>query len=262
MAGPASPQTTRELAVFGVQVASEGWFGFWFDEADPRWPALMAWRARKGWLDEPLSTAEFTKSELRAAPWLEFSTDWQWGYPQPHEDEFGYRKVTYDDSDFCSGCGVGLRQVAPFRLVGEPKWGCRSVLQLNWVFDELFVRPELWEAVFRPLGVPAREVNNAEGAALNSVVQLVVEDRVDLDMEDHASETCDACGVQKYETVSRGFYPAPLTAPTGAVCRSNQWFGTGASAFQGILASGEVYAAIEAARAKGARFLPCEPSLD
>ena len=257
VAGPGSAQTAREFAELGIAVAADGYFGFWFDEADPRWPALVEWRARQGRFAEPLSTTVFSKAELKTAQWLEFATDWQWGYPQPDEGDFGYLNVTYDDSGACGKCKVGLRQVAPFQFVGEPTWGRRSVLQLNWVFDELFVTPELWETVFRPVGVGAREVHNTKGKTLSTVVQLVVEDRVDLDMDGFEFHTCEVCGTKKYTVISRGFHPKPVTEPWGAMCRSNQWFGSGGRAFQGLIASRDVYEAIEAAKAKGARFIPC-----
>lgn len=256
VAGPSSPQTVQELAELGVKVSAEGWFGFWFDEADPRWPDLRAWRTRQGWTDEALSMTEFTRSELKAAASLEFSADWQWGYPQPHEDVFGYRKVTYDDSAFCQRCGVGLRQVAPFELVGEPKWGRRNVLQLNWVFDEIFVTPGLWEGVFRDFGIPAREVRDAKGHRLATVVQLVVDDRVDLEMGAQPSRRCEVCSVVKYDVVSRGFFPPTRQELPGAIVKSNQWFGSGAKAFQTIVASRELYAALEQVKVKGARFVP------
>ncbi|UTT62904.1 hypothetical protein [Microcella humidisoli] len=257
IAAQSSPQVARELGELGIQVSPDGHFGFWFDESDSRWPAVVDWLASHGRSFEDLiSTTRFTNGELKAAEWHEFSTDWHWSYPQPNDDVFGYRKVTYDDSEFCPHCGIGLRQVAPFRMRGEPRWGRRSVLQLNWVFDELFVTPELWDSVFKPLGVPAREVHNSRGEALTTVVQLVVDDLVDLEMGAYPPRRCGVCGIEKFDPVSRGFFPAPRTKPTAAMCRSNQWFGSGARAFRAIMASREVYAQLQEAMAKGAVFVP------
>ncbi len=61
------------------------------------------------------------------------------GYPQPEED-FGYREATYNVSDHCPTCGIGSVQNAPFRLRAEFKASHSQVVQLNWVFDEFFLR--------------------------------------------------------------------------------------------------------------------------
>ena len=46
---------------------------------------------------------------------------------------------------------IGAKQVSPFRMKESPNWGRRSILQMNWLFDEYFVKPEVWNAVFQPL---------------------------------------------------------------------------------------------------------------
>lgn len=208
-----------------------------------------------------LSTTDFTRAEMRAAQWLNVKTDWHWGYPQPDEGSFGYRHVTYDDSAACPKCWVGLRQIAPFQLIAEPKWGRRNVLQLNWVFDELFVTPEVWESVFRDFGVAARVVHDRKGAELSTVVQLVVDEVVDLDMDRFDFHLCEHCGVRKYSAVTRGFHPRPLYKPDAEVCRSSEWFGSGARSYRALLVSQGLFAAIENAKAKGTRFVPCAPTV-
>jgi len=55
--------------------------------------------------------------------------------------EDSYVHTTYGTSYYCDRCGIGGKQRTPFRFRAEPKPTPQSLLQLNWVFDELFVRP-------------------------------------------------------------------------------------------------------------------------
>ena len=65
---------------------------------------------------------EFNASERGNAEYLNVAPAWHHGYPQP-EDDFAYLSATYDLKEYCPGCGIGEKQVAPFRMKGEPKWG-------------------------------------------------------------------------------------------------------------------------------------------
>ncbi len=123
----------------GVSI-DRGSCGIWvanLTEDDPAWPQI-----------EPLLkdtphfiTNIFTRHELDAAEWLEMHALGHHGYPQP-EDDFGYFDASYDLSNFCRICGIGAVQNAPLRLRAEPKAPHSQFLQLNWVFDEFFIRNE------------------------------------------------------------------------------------------------------------------------
>jgi hypothetical protein len=60
------------------------------------------------------------------------------GYPQPEDS---YLKFVY--RDFCARCGIHGPQIAPFRLKRTRRAPHSSFVQLNWVFDVLFVHPEV-----------------------------------------------------------------------------------------------------------------------
>jgi len=241
-----------ELAQYGVHIATGlAWFDF--RESDESWPDLKAWIARRRPSD--VVRTRFAEAEASAADWLAVVPEWQFGYPQP-ENDFGYRQVTYDLSEFCAACGAGLRQVAPFRLKGEPKWGRRGVLQLNWVFDEYFAKPEIWDAVFRPLGVESMLVLNRKGAVLSGVVQLVIRERVPVDVRNLPLTVCEVCGRPKYPVVTRGPTPGPIAQPEGHLVRSREWFGDGASAANEVIASQALRRAVVRARVRGITFEP------
>lgn len=178
---------------------------------------------------------------------LELMTDWHHGYPQP-EREMAYRSLTYDDSDYCQECGGGLRQVAPSRMSGEPRWGRRAILQLNWVFDEFFVRPEFHAEVFAPHGIAARPVLDKRGErALETVVQLDVPDEVPVDTTDLVGESCPTCGRLRYLPHVRGPLPAPLKPLPAAMVRTVEVLGSGAVSDRRMLVTANLWADLDAA---------------
>ena len=247
-----------ELAAMGfdVDVAADGVEVLRVDEADPRWPALEAWANRHN--ATHYVGAEFDQGEIERAKWVQLRPAWHHGYPQP-ESAFGYRAVTYDLCDYCEACGTGLRQKAPFRMRAEPKWGKRGVMQLNWVFDEFFVRPDIYETLFEPLGVGSLPVMTTKGATLKSVVQLEIRDVVPIDTNGLEGETCSQCGRVKYVPHTRGPFPRLLSDAPGALAKSDAYFGSGALASKAVIASSSVVAAVLANNARGVSFFPVGP---
>jgi rRNA maturation protein Nop10 len=248
-----------ELAALGVFVESDGLLmTFEIDETDERWPELKDWVSLRRAVDH-IST-KFSRRELDEADWLELVPDWHHRYPQPREDEFGYREATYDLSEHCEECGVGLRQNAPFQMKAEPNWGRRGILQLNWVFDEFFVTPKVWHAVFEPCGVGCRPVTNRRGDELKTVVQLVAEEEVEIATAGLRSETCGKCGRVKFLPITRGPFPALKGVPKGELAKTVEWFGSGGSAHKSVLVSQRVRQALLEPKVRGASVEPVAKS--
>jgi hypothetical protein len=250
-----SMEVKRELAELGIVVAdSRLVMTFEVDEADSSWPALIGWIARHRALD--IVSTRFTKRELADARWLKLIPDWHHGYPQPHEDVFGYRQATYDLTDWCKQCGIGMRQKAPFQMKGEPRWGKRSILQLNWVFDEYFVTPNAWSAVFKPHSIGCRPVMNRKGIELGTVVQLVIDEEVGIKTEGLAFECCEKCHRMKYLPVTRGPSPPLVEVPTQAMAKTHEYFGSGGSAHKSVIVSRDLAGALMAEKLRGASLRP------
>jgi rRNA maturation protein Nop10 len=235
---------------------------FDIDETDPKWIRLRQlipkWNTEDGC--DPLSLGivrtEFSKKELQSASFHQLFA-WLHGYPQP-QDDFGYRKETYDLSEYCPTCGIGKKQIAPFRMKGEPKWGKKHFLQLNWVFDEFFVLPKVWEEVFEPLGVGCSPViEHRTGKTLRTVVQLDIKNVATsaLSLKGCASEVCGTCGRKKYLPISNGFFPAFVADPRSPLCKTQEFFGSGASGWNAVIAR-EVYRAIQVHKLAGLTFIP------
>src|SRR5215469_17498563 len=177
------------LASLGIQLKEQPLIAiFEIEESDSRWPQVEEWSERSR--RPRVTRTVFTPAEIAAARWLALRPSWHYGYPQPDEGSFGYRRATYDLSDWCPACGIGLRQVAPFQMKGEPAWGKNSLLQMNWVFDEFFATPDLWEKLFRPYGVGMRSVLGPRGRELETVVQLVADSVVAVVTDDLAAVHC------------------------------------------------------------------------
>jgi hypothetical protein len=220
-------------------------------EDDPRWSAVSRLVQKLKVLDIPAT--QFSDDELLHSGFLSVLPGWLCGYPQPEDD---YLAATYDLSNYCRICGIGKKQIHPFRMKREPAWGTRSILQMNWVFDEYFVRPEIWQKVFEPLGIGSRPVlHYKSGDQLQSVVQLDIRQIVALKIENLPFTECTVCSQKKYSPRVNGFFPAPSSAVV--LAKSTQYLGSGANAFQQILISHELYTRIKEAKMKGVEFQAC-----
>ena len=198
----------------------------------------------------------FTAAEISRAACLRLRPAWHLGYPQPTE---GWRALVYDLKDYCAACGVGARQVSPFRMTGEPRFGSRQVFQLNWVFDEFFVSRELWESVLAPLGMDGRMVLNRTGTAeLTTVQQLSVPSVAvaNVPLDDHPWSQCPVCNRRKYAPFVRGSLPS-AAPPVGAMLfKSREWFGDGASAYHEVFAAGALARSLGQACPRGLTLEP------
>lgn len=251
-----APEIRSELASMGIVIGANGLVSFEIDEGHEAWARLQDWIARRRPVD--VVTTKFSKQELADARWLAMVPDWHHGYPQPDELDFGYRAATYDLTSYCERCGVGLKQKAPFQMKGEPKWGKRSILQLNWVFDEYFVTPDVWASVFKSHGIECRPVLNTKGAELKTVVQLVAQEEVGIVADGLLTEeaACSKCGQTKYLPVTRGPFPALTSEPSRAMVKTKEYFGSGASAHKRVLVSQALGRAVTAAKVQGASLWP------
>jgi len=250
----------QTLASLGIVVVPDplNLMRFEIDESDERWPAIQRWMAAHGFTDSVRTT--FSQSEISNAKWLTLDPQWHYGYPQPNEDEFGYLTATYNLGDYCDQCGLGRIQRAPFQMRGEPKWGRRGMLQLNWVFDEFFAMPDVWTSIFKPLGVACRPVHNRKGQELRTVVQLVVPELVHVGTHRLEGYRCELCGLIKYRPFTKGFFPTLTTRPASPMIKTYEFFGSGARAWRETIISQELRTALTEARVRGVEFTPLAES--
>lgn len=258
----ASDKQLQELKFLGVNVPpgallpgdSDPFVGFDVDEDHPNWGILSGLFEKWG-VSDAVGT-KFSKQEIRSARHSVLLPEWHHGYPQPDDLNFGYLQATYDLTNYCAECGTGLVQSAPFQMRGEPKWGRRGIMQLNWVFDEYFVTPEVWGGIFSPFGVEARPVNDVKGNTLKTVVQLVIPEVVGIRDDGLAKEACPRCNRMKYSPEVRGFFPPLAEEPASAISKTIEYFGSGGSAHKAVVVSHALAMSMMDANLKGVSFRP------
>lgn len=243
----------KELSELDIAV-TEGLSTFEVDESHPSWPALNDWIKKNKAVD--MIQTKFSQNEIDNAHWLELIPDWHHGYPQPDEDSFGYLSETFDLSDYCELCGIGKQQKAPFQMKSEPRWGKRSVLQLNWVFDVYFTKPEVWKNYFEPLGITNYEVLDKNKMPLETVVQLVPTAEIDIETAGLEKTGCERCGRTKFLPAVKGPFPAIIGTPSAHLMKTRQYFGSGALAEHGVLVSAELAKVVRTNKLRGVSFRP------
>jgi hypothetical protein len=253
-------------------------------EDQPEWPEVERLLAKYSFGLHFVST-RFTKAELDAAEWLRLSALGHHGYPQPEED-FGYQEATYNLSDYCSICGIGGVQKAPFLLRAEFKASHSQIVQLNWVFDEFFLREEacksLRGAAITGIDYVAPMLHKKDRPS-ERVAQMVVGTELlpALDPTSLQPVTCKPqneewhpgqrlqpsepgerryCGRVKYHYTHKGPYRFDANAFAGApdVVKSHEWFGSGASAHRLVIVSQRFRQVVVTARWRGVSFEPIE----
>jgi hypothetical protein len=250
-------QIRRELAAMGIDVSAEHdrlLLTFEVDESFAEWTALSKW-IRK-WDAVDVIYTEFSDDEVVAARWLGLSSTSQSGYPQPRDSDFGYLEVSYDLTDYCEACGVGLKQKAALRMKAEPRWGRREMMQLNWIMGEYFVKPDIWARVFKPRGIECRAVANSRGVELKTVVQLVVNEEVGVRTKGLSGDRCRKCRRTKFSYPKSGPFPSLEAEPSGPIARTKQYFGSGGAADQWILVSRDLAGDMRAEAIRGVSFHP------
>jgi hypothetical protein len=225
-------------------------------EDDPRWPsvveAIAECRHANGYVGDRVWT-EFSKEELDSAAYLEMTARWHHQYPQP-DDHFAYLRFTYDLKSACSTCHAGAIQTAPFRLTKPPVWGRRSIFQLNWVFDEYFVKPDVFKAVFSRFGISSLPVLlHKKNVECETAVQLTSAGVSDLSQHNASFTACSDCGHPVYLDQDCGFAPTPVK-PVGHYFQSAERFHHKS---RRVFVSNALYRAITEAGLQGVTFHPC-----
>lgn len=174
------------------------------------------------------------------------------GYPQP---ENSWDSHTYDE--ICKSCGVYGSQVAPYRFRRSNRRTNSHFLQLNWIFDAWFVRPEV-ETVLRRSGLSGMDfgpaLDHKSGLPLDNLRQLVVTGRVEnIEISKLSTVTCmprneeaetypqphtgPFCGTVKYHPPTHVVIPAQALSGVADLALTSAWFGSGGCAYHYTVAS-------------------------
>ena len=214
--------------------------------------------------------------------WYKLGASGHFGYPKPEDT---YALSTYDDS-YCDRCCIGGVQIKPFRLSSEPKSKRSQFLQLNWVFDEFFVRPEVVSTLKKEeiTGVSfGTVVRHSTGEELTTIQQLKIDSVLSVlsNTEDFQTVTCKPdneegppwygggepryapdypyCGRVKYHWPGEALRLKSETLESApGIFKSEEWIGSGGSAYQMIIASEKVVNLIKQQQWRGVDCIPLE----
>jgi hypothetical protein len=137
--------------------------------------------------------------------------------------------------------------------------GAMGDLQLDWVFDEYFVTPEVWETVFEAHGIAYRPALLRSGATMQTVVQLIIDEEVGIRTDELDPAICPTCSRTKYASIRRIPLPELVEKPTGHAARTTESFGSGGSAYRAVILSQTLGAALRSAKVRGAVLQPVAP---
>jgi len=247
-------EETTGFAKLGLKLPERKLASIDIAEDDPRWREVEALIGRTKYPIIDTVTTEFSNLELDGAKFLGMVATSSAGYPQPEQQQ-GYLASTYDMEHCCKRCGLGKRQIAPFRVsLAEPKRD-KSIFQLNWIFDEFFLSREAWKAVFEPFGIGYHPViAHNTGKEMDRLVQLDINDVHNLMLTGTNCEECSLCGRRKFPFNTKGFFPKPVF-PQSDLFKSTEAFG--AFGFSLVIVSHKLHRAMKRAALTGIKFYPC-----
>lgn len=228
-------------------------------ESDPNWPLISDYL--RAYPIVHMVEAKYSKKEVDDAAWCTLCGTSHFGYPQPEED-FGYKHVTYDNGG-CISCGIGFRQIAPFRFRKQPTMRHSKIIQLNWVFDEYFVtqeaRSQLEASELTGLGFDEVLLHRS-GNSIQTWSQMLVSQTLPpiLRTSALALEACPACRQTKFNNpMGEQFVLAkPIPESTPDIIRSVEWFGSGSSAHRLVIVSKRFVQFARSNNWRGLHFAP------
>ena len=153
-------------------------------------------------------------------------------------------------------------QIGYYQMKGEPKWGKNHIASLFDVFDDFFVKPEVYKNFFEPLGIESRKVLDFKTRKpLKTVIQLVTQGiskyKLNIDPKSiNISYEIKEWGITKY--VLRGDKKEPLFTGNNDYdfFRSQEYFGDGGMNLNNIYISKKLYNIITDNKLKGLNIEP------
>ena len=226
-------------------------------ENDIKWQAVksIVEKNDKDIIDNQMKTL-FSKTEMSSSNCFVMIPTWHFLYPQPEED-FGYQNTTYNSSDLCNSCGQGLIKQDLFCIKSEPKWRKKDIGQLNWIFDEYFVTKKLKSMLEKEFGMHFLSVKKYETDTLfDTIFNLKIDDTVHITNRSRLQYTvCQVCGKKKFRMCTDGFFPE-ITEMTDCIAKTEEYFGSGHSAYRQIIIDRKLYSFFMQHTIKGVDFIP------
>jgi len=249
---------------------------FFLYEDNPRFIEMTAELTAFG--IEPQIGTVYDKDDIAKANWFYIFTG-EYQYPQP-EAEFGYLRATYNLDHYCSNCGIGRMQNAPFRLKTTPKQPNNQFWGLHWVHDAVFIRSQAKRILemehVREISF-SKPVLHKKGEEVEDLWQMHIQTELGQGIDDYnlSKEICEYiedkesievgppklihyCGRIKYNFPRRGAITFSQSSFQNMpdIVRSHEWFGSGGKAMQLVIVSKRIKQLVEKNKLKGLSFAP------
>jgi hypothetical protein len=224
---------------------------------------------------EPQTGTIYEKVDIERAEWFVASTG-QYQYPQPEED-FNYKKGTFNLDDYCNLCDIGKIQNAPFRLKTEPKQHNNQFWGLHWEYSPVFVRQETKNILEKEKikGIRfSKPILNKKNIEIDNFYQIHIDTILKEGFDSYNTKTitckinneenCNTdlnskcCGRIKFHHPMIGGYlfDKIIFKPDFDIVQSNEYFGSGGSANKLNIVSKRFKELVEKNKLKGLSFTP------
>ncbi|MFN8251917.1 MAG: hypothetical protein U0V75_08530 [Ferruginibacter sp.] len=246
---------------------------FYLYEDNPNFDNLK--KELSKFIQPQVTGTEYEKKDIQNAEWFIVSTG-QYQYPQP-ENDFNYKKVTFNLDNYCPLCDIGKIQNAPFRLKTEPKQQNNQFWGLHWEYSAVFVRQEAKNILERENIKGIRFTNpilNKKDIPIDGFYQLHIDTTIDKGFDGYNTKTitckinneenCNTdlnskcCGRIKFHHPKIGGYlfDKSIFKSEFDIVHSNEYFGSGASANRIQIVSRRFKDLVEKNKLKGLSFTP------
>jgi len=175
----------------------------------------------------------FTKKEILNSKASVIFATYITQYPEPANS---YLNTSFDLSSYCVACGIGSKQKSPIWIGKEPKIGNRFFMQVNWLYDIIFISNK-HIGVFKSLGMNTIPLLVGPSKKVSETIC-----QIDLHVSNAHFRTseldksiCPICGRAKFLPVRIGPYPPLLQSLNEPLMLSNEYFGSDTSASRRIL---------------------------
>lgn len=253
----ANSEVHRQFLQIGLQPVEGGILNTLFvSESDERWEIVRE-KIRDFQLVDIVETS-FDDSELNEAHWLVLQSAARGGFPMPDKNR-GYLQESFDTSRANIESGIGAVQTSPILLKGLPKVAKSDIFQVFWLEEVFFAKLSVWTNILAPFGVKSISVLDWRTRdELQGICQMVptTSSRAQVETEGLDQEVF---GSQiRYSPPKGGFFPRLLTPPEGELnCfLTNEYFGSGASAYRYVIFSNRLYRELRDAKITGCGWIP------
>ncbi|MDI3320701.1 hypothetical protein [Pinibacter soli] len=245
------------LKSFGIEV-DEGFSSIDFSGTDENKELLQL---IDEWALEKYYWTEYDKEDYLNSKLFVLSSRWANGYPMPDINGGYFAKTYQTDNNYCDACDIAKVQQDSFRLAKEPKWGNKTCFTMNWIYDELFVRKNLYDNVFKKIGLDFTPVVLfKKETVLEDTLQLKIP-KVDmpLNLKNQPFELCAKCNRKKYRNSFKGLFPSfKGSIPNLPIFKTSDYFGSGAEAHNKIFITRELWDELKLLKVN-INLIPVEP---